>query len=86
MGVHSGIMGGVARYDQSCSNPLSKSHIMLIEQMQKMQRYQDTKVPLVARNLPTTHCQIGSMFLLQCASIRRRRLPQKASKIDYTVQ
>ena len=86
MGVHSGIMGGVPRYDQSCSNPLSKSHIMLIEQMQKMQRYQDMKVPLVAYNLPTTHCQIGSMFLLQCASIRRRRLPQKASKLDYTVQ
>ena len=86
MGVHSGIMGGVARYDQSCSNPLSKSHIMLIEQMQKMQRYQDTKVPLVAHNLPTTHCQIGSMFLSECVSIRRRRLPQKASKLDYTVQ
>ena len=40
MGVHSGIMGGVARYDQSCSNPLSKSHIMLYRA-----NAEDAKIP-----------------------------------------
>ena len=36
--------------------------LCFIEQMQKMQIYQDTKVPIVAHNLPTTTVKLDLCF------------------------